>query len=59
MFKFIRIGNTNLVCYKNGTILRFHKQTKKWKVCAGYKNTNGYLRIEIDGKRYYYYKGGE
>ena len=51
MFRFIRIGNTNLVCYNNGTILRFGKQTKKWKVCKGYKNGEGYLHIKIDAKQ--------
>jgi hypothetical protein len=50
MFKFIRIGNTNLVCYENGTILRFGKQTKKWSVCNGTKDKDGYLTMRIDNK---------
>lgn len=53
MFKFCRIGKTNLVCYDNGLILRFHKQTKKWQVCEGYLTKNGYLRMEINGKKYF------
>ncbi len=52
MFKFIRIGKTNLICYENGTILRFGKQTKKWKVCKGNKNSEGYLTMRIDDKTY-------
>ncbi len=52
MYRFIRIGNTNLICYHNGTILRFWKQTKKWKICGTTKNAYGYLQIEIDGKGY-------
>jgi hypothetical protein len=52
MYKFCRIGNTNLVCYPDGTVLRFDKQTKKWTICKGYKEKNGYLRMKIDGKKY-------
>jgi hypothetical protein len=52
MYRFCRIGNTNLICYRNGTILRFHKQLKKWNVCYGYKNSTKYLQIEIDDKTY-------
>ena len=51
MFRFVRIDNTNLVCYKNGTILRQNKRSKKWKICEGSKN-NGYLVMEIDNKLY-------
>ena len=53
MFKFCRIGKTNLVCYPSGLILRFHKYQKKWQICKGYKEKNGYLRMEIDSKPYY------
>jgi len=53
MFKFCRIGETNLVCYPDGLILRFHKQTKKWKICKGSKTEDGYLHMKIDGKLYY------
>ena len=52
MYKFCKIGNTNLVCYPDGLILRFHKQTKKWQICKGYKEKDGYLRMFIDGKWY-------
>ena len=53
MYKFCKIGNTNLVCYPDGLILRFHKQTKKWTICEGSKNKDGYLRMGIDDKDYY------
>ena len=52
MYKFCRIGNTNLVCYPNGLILRFDKRSKKWQICKGYKEKNGYLRMKIDDKKY-------
>jgi len=52
MFVFCRIGNTNLICYRNGTVLRFGKQTKKWKVCYGHNDKNGYLIITINKKIY-------
>jgi hypothetical protein len=52
MYRFIRIGNTNLVCYENGTILRFLKKTKKWRIIKGTKHTDGYLRMRIDDKKY-------
>jgi len=52
MFIFIRIENTNLVCYPNGTILRFDKRSKKWTVCKGSKSKAGYLVINIDRKIY-------
>ena len=54
MFQFIRIGNTNLVCFNNGTILRFWKQTKKWNVCGmcETENKKGFLQMKIDGKQY-------
>jgi len=52
MFRFVRIKNTNLICYRNGTILRFNKNLKKWTVCFGSKNTDGYLVMGIDGKTY-------
>ena len=51
MFKFIRIGETNLVCYPNGTIVRQNIRSKKWKVCKGWKNKE-YLMMGIDGKKY-------
>jgi len=46
MFRFCRIGNTNLICYRNGTILRQHESSKKWHVC-GTKVKNGYIQIKI------------
>jgi hypothetical protein len=52
MFRFVRIENTNLICYRNGTILRFHKRFKKWTVCEGSINNTGYLTMRIDGKGY-------
>lgn len=52
MYRFCRIGTTNLICYRNGTILRFDKRMKKWTVCVGSKDKDGYLRIGIDGKDY-------
>ena len=45
------IGTTRLICLDNGLILRFHKRSKKWKMC-GSKKSFGYLRIEIDDKGY-------
>ena len=56
MFRFVRIDNTNLVCYSNGMILRFHKILKKWTVCHGYKNTYGYLVMRIDGENYFMHR---
>lgn len=56
MFRFVRIDNTNLVCYSNGKILRFHKRFKKWTVCIGYKRKDGYLIMKIDGKKYYMHR---
>ena len=50
MFVFCRIENTNLICYRNGTILRFWKQTKKWVICKGVEHY-GYLQMKIDRKR--------
>jgi hypothetical protein len=52
MFKFCRIGNTNLICYPNGLILRQNIRSKKWKICKGYKRKDGYLEMRIDGKGY-------
>ena len=53
MYKFCRIGETNLVCYPSGLILRFHKRFKKWQICKGSKNKKkGYLIMGIDGKLY-------
>jgi len=52
MFRFVRIENTNLVCYRNGLVLRFDKRSKKWSVCKGSLNDRGYLIIGIDGKMY-------
>ena len=52
MFKFCRIGETNLVCYPDGTVLRFHKRFKKWTICKGSKREDGYLNMKIDGKWY-------
>ena len=43
MFKFCRIGETNLVCYPTGLILRFDKRSKKWQICKGYKREDEYL----------------
>jgi hypothetical protein len=51
MYRFCRIGNTNLICYRNGTILRFHKKFKKWTVIKGCNN-RGHLSTEINGKQY-------
>jgi len=53
MFKFCRIGTTNIVCYDNGLILRFNKQHKKWTVCKGTFIKSKYLNMEIDRKQYY------
>jgi hypothetical protein len=52
MYRFCRIGTTNLICYRNGTILRFHKKFKKWTVCFGSKRKDGYLEMRIDKKLY-------
>lgn len=52
MFRFVRIENTNLVCYRNGLVLRFHKRWNKWTVCKGSLNDKGYLLIGIDKKMY-------
>jgi len=52
MFRFVRIDNTNLVCYSNGKILRFNKCSKKWTVCHGSKTKDGYLQMRIDRKVY-------
>ena len=51
MYRFCRIENTNLICYRNGTILRFHKKFKKWTVIKGC-NSRGHLATEINGKQY-------
>jgi hypothetical protein len=51
MYRFCRIGNTNLICYRNGTVLRFHKYLKKWFIVKG-SNVKGYLTIKIDKKMY-------
>jgi hypothetical protein len=51
MSKFIQIGETNLECFENGTILRFWKQTKKWNVVKG-TNVKGYLVMKIDKEWY-------
>ena len=56
MFRFVRIDNTNLICYSNGMILRFHKILKKWTVCTGSKNKDGYLVMRIDGESYYMHR---
>ena len=55
MYRFCRIETTNLICYRNGTILRFHKILKKWTVCKGSKD-NKYLSMEIDKKQYLYHR---
>lgn len=47
------IGTTRLICLDNGLILRFDKHSKKWKICKGYLTEDGYLRINIDRKKYY------
>jgi len=52
MFQFIKIDNTNLICYQNGTILRQHIRSKKWSVCEGHNDNRGYLTIGIN-KRWY------
>jgi len=46
------IGTTKLICLDNGIILRFNKKLKKWTVCEGTLNGEGYLRMGIDGKMY-------
>ena len=52
----IKIHNTNICCYENGTIFRFNKQTNEWTKVNNnpVNNKNGYkyLPIEIDGKGY-------
>jgi hypothetical protein len=52
MNRLIWIGETNLDCYEDGKILRFHKQSKKWRVVKGSKNSAGYLHMRIDDKKY-------
>jgi hypothetical protein len=51
LFRVCKIGNTDLICSRNGTILRFHKYTKKWSVVKG-KNNNGYLQMKIEKNMY-------
>ena len=46
------IGNTKLICFDNGLILRFNRRSKKWTVCVGTKNHDGYLTMGIDCKAY-------
>ena len=50
-----KIGETLLRCYEDGTIERFHKQSKKWYFVKG-SNSNGYLQIGIDGKSYLFHR---
>jgi hypothetical protein len=45
------IGETQLKCYEDGRIERFHKQCKKWTPVKG-ANSRGYLAIRIEDKRY-------
>jgi hypothetical protein len=56
MNRIIWIGETNLDCYEDGTILRFLKQTKKWRIVKGRKNTHGYFQIQIDKKFYMHHR---
>jgi len=51
LFRVCKIENTDLICSRNGTILRFHKRYKKWTVVNG-SNKDGYLVINIDGNTY-------
>ena len=53
MFKFCKIGETNLVCYPNGLILKQNKRSKKWQICEGYKEKTGYVRMWIGDNQYY------
>jgi len=50
MFRFCRIGNTNLICYRNGTILRQHRITKKWNAVGCINKKTGYTSININSK---------
>ena len=52
MFVFCRIENTNLICYRNGTIVRQNIRSKKWVICKGSLKKTGYLQMGIDGKLY-------
>ena len=52
MYRFIRIRKTNLICYENGTVFRFLKKTKKWRIVKGTKNTSKHLFMGIDRKMY-------
>jgi hypothetical protein len=50
MYRFCRIGITNLICYRNGTILRQHKITKKWTI-SGYRDKKtGYILLNVNSK---------
>jgi hypothetical protein len=49
------IGDTQLKCYENGRIERFHKRSKKWKDVKG-TNRKEYLRLEIEGKNYSFHR---
>lgn len=52
MYRFCRIENTNLICYRNGTILRQNIRSKKWKICKGSKDKTVYLQIIINKNSY-------
>jgi hypothetical protein len=49
------LGDTRLKCYEDGRIERFHKYHKKWTHVKG-TNNKGYLRLDVEGKGYYYHR---
>ena len=51
----LKMGETQLRCYEDGTIERFHKQIKKWIFVKG-TNHDGYLRIDIEKKHYLFHR---
>lgn len=55
MNRLIWIGETNLDCYENGTVLRFDKRSKKWRIVKG-TNVKGYLVMRIDDKTYFMHR---
>lgn len=50
MYRFCRIGTTNLICYRNGTILRFNKNTKKWNIRVYIDKNTGYISLNVNSK---------
>lgn len=52
----LKMGETLLKCYENGTIERFHKRNNKWTVCKGSNDKDGYLQINIEYKMYSFHR---